>query len=301
MHWFCVVEKNLIPSRIGYWIPSSTPQWCRTFPPVDAVRRCQVGSFPKPIPCKGRMTDAMMHRLIRESRHPGTVDLEHEGIVNSVMFFKLHLAKGYWRILQENILAYLQKMEEGSKEDKAAVDGPIMLMCRGSIGVNSTSQCRYGCGSKCKVWIKPRSHKRSRPLIQTPDPDLSKGVDPDLWSRPLEWYNVWASWCLVQWWLHVFGFPALHTLPSSQATNCCKATLSSFQAALIVKPRAKQSSSPAAKLSNCPAHTVVSCKARLPTIQSAHLLPAHLVVLFLSSRPDPDHNQLRSRPQPAPC
>lgn len=71
------------------------------------------------------------------------MDLEHEGIANSGMFFKLHLAKRYWRILQENILAYLQKMEEGSKEDKAAVDGPIMLMCRGSIGVNSTSQCQY--------------------------------------------------------------------------------------------------------------------------------------------------------------
>lgn len=71
------------------------------------------------------------------------MDLEHEGIVNSGMYLKLHLARGYWRILQENILAYLQKMEEGSKEDKAAVDGPIMLMCRGSIAVNSTSQCRY--------------------------------------------------------------------------------------------------------------------------------------------------------------
>ena len=71
------------------------------------------------------------------------MDLEPEGIINSEMVLKLHLAKGYWRILQENILAYLQKMEDGSKEDKAAVDGPIMLMCHGCIGLNSTPQCRY--------------------------------------------------------------------------------------------------------------------------------------------------------------
>ena len=98
----------------------------------------------------------------------------------------------------------------------------------------------YGCGSKCKVWIKPRSHKRSRPLIQTPDPDLSKGVDPDLWSRPLEWYYLWASWCLQ-----------LFTLPSSQATNCFKATLPSCQASklhLLQSHAAKQSSCQAAKL-----------------------------------------------------
>ena len=93
----------------------------------------------------------------------------------------------------------------------------------------------YGCGSKCKVWIKPLSHTRSRPPIQTSDPDLSKGFDPDLWSRPLEWYNVLVSWCLVQWWLHVIGFPALQlfTLPSSQATNCCKATLPSCHASKL--------------------------------------------------------------------
>ena len=89
----------------------------------------------------------------------------------------------------------------------------------------------FGCGSKCKVWIKPRSHTRSRPPIQTSDPDLSKGFDPDLWSRPLEWYNVLVSWCLV----HVIGFPALQlfTLLSSQATNCCKATLPSCQASKL--------------------------------------------------------------------
>ena len=140
----------------------------------------------------------------------------------------------------------------------------------------------YGCGSKCKVWIKPRSHTRSRPPIQTSDPDLSKGFDPDLWSRPLEWYYLLESWCLVQKWLHVFGFPALQlfTLPSSQATNCCKATLpslSSFQAALCRKatllssPAVQQPSCNccASKLSNCQADTVVSCIR--PACQAAKL------------------------------
>ena len=172
----------------------------------------------------------------------------------------------------------------------------------------------YGCGSKCKVWIKPRSHTRSRPLIQTSDPDHSKGFDPDLWSRPLEWYNVLVSWCLVQWWLHVFGFPALQlfTLPSSQATNCCKATLPSSQE--VQQPSCNCCAS---KLSNCQADTVASCKASLPSSQAVHLLLAHLVVLFLSCciqaatytnmwvhfRADPPGSrpiQTRSRPQPAP-
>ena len=105
---------------------------------------------------------------------------------------------------------------------------------------HDTKAQQYGCGSKCKVWIKPRSH-----TIQTSDPDLSKGFDPDLWSRPLEWCNVLVSWCLVQWSLQSF------TLPSSQATNCCKATLPSCQASklhLSYSYEAKQSSSPAAKL-----------------------------------------------------
>ena len=105
---------------------------------------------------------------------------------------------------------------------------------------DSSDRDSHGCGSKCKVWIKPRSHKRSRPLIQTPDPDLSKGGDPDLWSRPLEWYYLWASWCLQ-----------LFTLPSSQATNCFKATLPSCQASklhLLQSHAAKLSSSPAARV-----------------------------------------------------
>ena len=150
----------------------------------------------------------------------------------------------------------------------------------------------YGCGSKCKVWIKPRSHKRSRPLIQTPDPDLSKGVDPDLWSRPLEWYFLWASWCLQ-----------LFTLPSSQATNCFKATLPSCQASklhFLQSHAAKLSSCQAAKLhvllshafklSNCncsQATKLSSYQADIvarPGCQAAKVSTCclHLVVLFLS-------------------
>ena len=65
--------------------------------------------------------------------------------------------------------------------------------------------------------------------VPTRDPDLRSRPFERIWSRPLEWHNVLVSWCLVQWWLHVIGFPALQlfTLPSSQATNCCKATLPS--------------------------------------------------------------------------
>ena len=189
----------------------------------------------------------------------------------------------------------------------------------------------FGCGSKCKVWIKPRSHKRSRPLIQTPDPDLSKGVDPDLWSRPLEWYFLWASWCLQ-----------LFTLPSSQATNCFKATLPSCQASklhFLQSHAAKLSSCQAAKLhvllshafklSNCncsQATKLSSYQADIvarPGCQAAKVSTCclHLVVLFLSpciqaatytkkvgsilrpgrSRPGSRPIQTRSRPQPAPC
>ena len=67
--------------------------------------------------------------------------------------------------------------------------------------------------------------------VPTHDPDLRSRPFERIWSRPLEWYNVLVSWCRVQWWLRVIGFPGLQlfTLPSSQATNCCKATLPSCQ------------------------------------------------------------------------
>ena len=120
-----------------------------------------------------------------------------------------------------------------------------------------------------KVWNKLRSHKRSRSLIQTPDPDL-KGVDPDLWNDIYIIYgrvDVWSNdvTCFL-------GFPALRlfTLPSSQATNYCKATRS--QAATVARPTCQAVKLPSG---HC-------CKARLPSSQAVHLLPAHLVFLFLS-------------------
>ena len=167
------------------------------------------------------------------------------------------------------------------------------MFSKHSLGViRPSSGIPYGCGSKCKVWIKPRSHKRSRPLIQTPDPDLSKGVDPDLWSRPLEWYYLWASCCLQ-----------LFTLPCSQATNCFKATLPSCQASklhLLQSHAAKQSSCQAAKLHvllshsfklsncNCSQATKLSSyqadTVARPGCQAAKVSTCclHLVVLFLS-------------------
>ena len=53
-------------------------------------------------------------------------------------------------------------------------------------------ESRYGCGSKCKVWIKPRSHTRSRPPIQTFRKDLIQTFDPDLWNDIMYWWvDVW--------------------------------------------------------------------------------------------------------------
>ena len=43
---------------------------------------------------------------------------------------------------------------------------------------------KYGCKSKCRSGSTPKTHRRSRPAIQT-DPDRSRPHDPDLWSRPL--------------------------------------------------------------------------------------------------------------------
>ena len=198
----------------------------------------------------------------------------------------------------------------------------------------------YGCGSKCKVWIKPRSHTRSRPPIQTFRKDLIQTFDPDLWNDIMYWWvDVWSSdGCMLSGFLLCIYSPCeaakqqtvvkprcqAVTLPSC---TCRKVTLLSSQA--VQQPSCNCCTS---KLSNCQADTVASCKASLPSGQVAHLLPAHLVVLFLScciqaatytnmwvhfwadpdpdpdpdpdrSRPDPDHNhnQLRPRPHSAPC
>ena len=191
-------------------------------------------------------------------------------------------------------------------------------------------QYRYGCGSKCKVWIKPRSHTRSRPPIQTSDPDLSKGFDPDLWNDIMYWWvDVWSSdGCMLLGFLLCSYSPCQAAKQQTVVKPRCQAvTLRSCTCRKVTLL-----SSPAAKLQllHIQAAKLPSwhCWASLPSSQAAHLLPAHLVVLFLScciqaatytsmwvhfwadpdpdpdrSRPDPDHNhnQLRPRPHPAPC
>ena len=148
----------------------------------------------------------------------------------------------------------------------------------------------YGCGSKCKVWIKPRSHTRSRPPIQTFRKDLMQTFDPDLWNDIMYWWvDVWSSdGCMLLGFLLCSYSPCQAakqqtvvkprcqavTLPSC---TCRKVTLLSSQA--VQQPSCNCCTS---KLSNCQADTVASCKASLPSSQAAHLLPAHLVVLSLS-------------------
>ena len=64
----------------------------------------------------------------------------------------------------------------------------------GSGFLGNINQVAYGCGSKCKVWIKPRSHTRSRPPIQTFRKDLIQTFDPDLWNDIIFWWvYVWSS------------------------------------------------------------------------------------------------------------
>ena len=182
----------------------------------------------------------------------------------------------------------------------------------------------YGCGSKCKVWIKPRSHTRSRPPIQTFRKDLIQTFDPDLWNDIMYWWvDVWSSdGCMLLGFLLCSYSPAKQQTvvkPRCQAVKlpsctCRKVTLLSSQA--VQQPSCNCCTS---KLSNCQADTVASCKASLPSSQAAHLLPAHLVVLFLScciqaatytnmwvhfwgrSRPGSRPIQTRSRPQPQPA
>ena len=137
-----------------------------------------------------------------------------------------------------------------------------------------------------------RAHKRSRPLIQTPDPDLSNGVDPDLWSRPLEWWNIWASWCLQ-----------LFTLPSKQQT----VVKPRCQAARVAKPRCQAVKLrllhiQAVKQPSCPLAACSPCRPFLVTLHprcNIHKKVGPILGLGRSrpgSRPDPDHNQLRVSP-----
>ena len=149
---------------------------------------------------------------------------------------------------------------------------------------------------------------RSRPPIQTFRKDLFQTFDPDLWNDIMYWWvDVWSSdGCML------LGFLLCSYSPCQAAKQ-----------QTVVKPRCQAVKLPSC---TCRADTVASCKASLPSSQAAHLLPAHVVVLFLScciqaatytnmwvhfwadpdpdpdrSRPDPDHNhnQLRPRPHPA--
>ena len=176
----------------------------------------------------------------------------------------------------------------------------------------------------------------SRPPIQTFRKDLIQTFDPDLWNDIMYWWvDVWSSdGCMLLGFLLCSYSPCQAAKqktvvkPRCQAVKlpsrtCRKVTRLSSQA--VQQPSCNCCTS---KLPKCQADTVASCKASLPSCQAAHLLPAHLVVLFLScciqaatdtkmwvhfwadpdpdpdrSRPDPDHNhnQLRPRPHPALC
>ena len=167
---------------------------------------------------------------------------------------------------------------------------------------------------------------RSRPPIQTFRKDLIQTFDPDLWNDIMYWWvDVWSSdGCMLLGFLLCSYSPCQAAKqqtvvkPRCQAVKlpsctCRKVTLLSSQA--VQQPSCNCCTS---KLSNCQADTVASCKANLPSSQAAHLLPAHLVVLFLScciqaatytnvspllgrSRPGSRPIQTRSRPQPQPA
>ena len=167
---------------------------------------------------------------------------------------------------------------------------------------------------------------RPRPPLQTFRKDLIQTFDPDLWNDIMYWWvDVWSSdGCMLLGFLLCSYSPCLAAKqqtvvkPRCQAVKlpsctCRKVTLLISQA--VQQPSCNCCTS---KLSNCQADTVASWKASLPSSQAAHLLPAHLVVLFLScciqaatytnmwvhllgrSRPGSRPIQTRSRPQPQP-
>ena len=116
----------------------------------------------------------------------------------------------------------------------------------------------YGCGSKCKVWIKPRSHTRSRPPIQTFRKDLIQTFDPDLWNDIMYWWvDVWSSdGCML------LGF-----------LLCIYSPCEAAKQQTVVKPR-------------CQAVTLPSCTYRKVTLLSspaAKLQLLHIQAVKLSS------------------
>ena len=166
---------------------------------------------------------------------------------------------------------------------------------------------------------------RSRPPIQTIRKDLIQTFDPDFWNDIMYWWvDVWSSdGCMLLGFLLRSYSPCQAAKQQTVVNPRCQAVTLPSSSQAVQQPSCNCCTS---KLSNCQADTVASCKASLPSSQAAHLLPAHLVVLFLScciqaatytnmwvhfwadpdpdpdrSRPDPDHNhnQLRPRPHPA--
>ena len=108
----------------------------------------------------------------------------------------------------------------------------------GLVDVWSSDGCVF-CGFPAlQLFTQPSSLARnfSKAMLPSCQRATVGGPDPDLWSRPLEWCNHWASWCLGDGCVF-YGFPALQLfiLPSSLAANC---RLNS-QAALVVKLHGK--------------------------------------------------------------
>ena len=174
-----------------------------------------------------------------------------------------------------------------------------------------------GCGSKCKVWIKPRSHTRSRPPIQTIRKDLIQTFDPDLWNDIRYWWvDVWSSdGCMFLGFLLCSYSPCQAAKQQTVVKPRCQAVKkSSSQAATVAHPSCQtakltllQVARPAcqaAKLYTCCLHTLssFSCHAASklqhtqtcgPTsgpIQTRIQTDPDPIQATTSS--DPDHNQL---------
>ena len=196
--------------------------------------------------------------------------------------------------LQRAMVAYFPKQVLLQTRQPLQVDGGRSF---------SGHDSRYGCGSKCKVWIKPRSHKRSRPLIQTPDPDLSKGVDPDLWNDIIYGRVDVCSYSTCQ-----AAKQQTVLKPRCQAVKllsctCCKATLPSCQTATVVKQPSCQAVKlqllhiQAVKLTGCQAAKLsICCLLTLSSFSCHSASKADPDPDPDRSRPDPDHNQLRVSP-----
>ena len=102
-------------------------------------------------------------------------------------------------------------------------------------------QVGYGCGSKCKVWIKPRSH--TRPFER-------------IWSRP--WNDI------IHWWAYVWSSDGCMFLGF---LLCSYSPCQAAKQQTVVKPRCQ-----AVKLPSCKATLLSSPAAKLQLLcQTANL------------------------------